>query len=232
MPYSSHPDLSERENQILRMAAEGLTDQAIANKLGISLNTVSTYWGRIRIKLGPVNRAELVANFVREQSGDQLERLRYENRQLLAELERHNEAERELQSTLDLFQTLIDTAPDAILVVDATGHIRLVNDEAERTFGYERKEFLELQVVDLMPARFRDAHDGHRQSYLASPTARRMGEAEPTVGLRKDGEEFPIAATLNATHTSSGVLVTCIIRDISRVGWAVRPENVDPEGPS
>ena len=57
--------LSPRERQLLEMATNGLTDQAIANELGISLATVSTYWGRIRIKYGPLGRTEIVARYLK-----------------------------------------------------------------------------------------------------------------------------------------------------------------------
>src|SRR5512135_589911 len=67
--------LSQRERQILVYAAAGLTDQAIANKLGISRATVTTYWGRIRTKFGPFGRTELVANYVQEKANRNTEQL-------------------------------------------------------------------------------------------------------------------------------------------------------------
>ena len=60
-------ELSPREQQLITMAGEGLTDTAIANRLGISEATVNTYWGRIRVKLGPHNRTELVAIALRDE---------------------------------------------------------------------------------------------------------------------------------------------------------------------
>lgn len=216
--------LSDREQQILDMAAKGLTDQAIANKLGISLATVGTYWGRVRIKLGPYNRTELVANHLRAQATETLARLKAENESLTRELEQHAKAERELASTLSLIQTVIDTAPDAILVVDETGAIRLANIEAERTFGYSRQELVTLRIANLVPHEYRVAHEQHRKDYVSGPTNRRMGEHLATQALHKDGSEFMIAATLNATRTSVGMLITCIVRDLSRKGYAFRPE--------
>jgi PAS domain S-box-containing protein len=223
--------LSEREQQILDMAAQGLTDQAIANKLGISLATVGTYWGRVRIKLGPYNRTELVANYLRSQASEALNHLRQQNEALVQELHEHARAERELQSTLNLIQTVIDTAPDAILVVDESGVIKIANQEAERTFGYARTELAGLKVTALVPASSRDSHDEHRRQYMAEPENRRMGEHLATLAVRKDGTEFPIAATLNASSTPLGTLVTCIVRDLSRKGWAFRPDAA-PEQPA
>jgi PAS domain S-box-containing protein len=218
------PHLSDREQQILDMAAEGLTDQAISNKLGISLATVGTYWGRVRIKMGPFNRTELVANYLRAQAAETVQRLRQENEQLLSELNQHTRFEQELQGTLRLIQTIIDTAPDAILVIDEYGSIKLSNQEAERTFGYTRNEFLHLRIAHLVPQEHREAHEGHRRDYISHPENRRMGEHLATSAVRKDGSEFPIAATLNATRTNGSTLVTCIVRDLSRKGWAYRPD--------
>lgn len=222
MSITPHPDLSLREQQILRLAAHGLTDQGIANRLGITRNTVSTYWGRIRTKLGPVNRAELVAHYVRERAGEVLEKLRSENRKLVEDIERQAQQELELQATLDMFQNLCNSAPDTILVVDESGRIRMANHEAGRMFGYEPDVLVHKPIRDLVPQRFRTAHAALMQTYMDEPSARRMGQHQATVALRSDGSEFPIAATLNATQTSNGMLVTCIVRDIEKLGWAIR----------
>src|SRR5579862_2918436 len=69
-------ELSPREQQLIAMAGEGLTDTAIANSLGISEATVNTYWGRIRVKLGPHNRTELVAIALREEYEQRIEELK------------------------------------------------------------------------------------------------------------------------------------------------------------
>lgn len=71
--------LSERENQMLQMAARGLTDQGIAHELGISVGTVGTYWGRVREKMGALSRSELVAKYVEGSVSERIETLRQEN---------------------------------------------------------------------------------------------------------------------------------------------------------
>ncbi len=63
-----HPNLSKREQQLIALASEGLTDTAIAHRLGISEPTVKSYWQRVRGKLGPYNRTQLVANALKEES--------------------------------------------------------------------------------------------------------------------------------------------------------------------
>jgi PAS domain-containing protein len=67
------------------------------------------------------------------------------------------------------FRGLLETAPDAIVIVDSTGRIVLVNSQTEALFGYSRHELLGQQVEILMPQRFRDAHCGHRQGFFSAP---------------------------------------------------------------
>src|ERR1022692_2839929 len=124
------------------MASEGSTDNAIAYKLGISLATVGTYWGRIRIKFGPLNRTELVAVFLREQSNIVLAEIKQQNEGLLHELDERSKSEQMLKTSLELFRGLIETAPDAILLVDHHGKVRLANEQAEEMFGYTKNEML------------------------------------------------------------------------------------------
>lgn len=208
--------LSERERQLLVLAAQGLTDNGIANKLGISLATVGTYWGRVRIKLGPYNRTELVAKFLREEAADTVELLRQENQKLLDEIDAHSRTESMLKATLELFQGLVETAPDAIILVNENGKIELVNEQACEMFGFTRDELLGTHVDRLVPERYRQVHVEHRDAYHQNPIKRRMGEHLATQALRKDGSEFTMATALSSTPTPNGVLVTCIVRDLSK----------------
>lgn len=207
--------LSPREQQLLEFAVQGFTDQAIANRLGISLATVGTYWGRVRIKFGPYNRTELVALYLKEEAAITLDKLREENRELVGQIEEHAKAEEELKVNLELFRSLVETAPDAIMLVSGHGRIELVNQQAESMFGYAANELTGMLVEELVPERYRDQHRANRSDYNTHPARRRMGEHASTVALRKGGDEFPIAATLNATQTPSGLLVTCIIRELT-----------------
>lgn len=207
--------LSVRERQLLVMASEGSTDNAIAHKLGISLATVGTYWGRIRIKFGPLNRTELVAVFLKEQAGFALTAIREENQALLHELDERAKTESLLRTTLELFRGLIETAPDGIILVNEDGTIQLANEQAEEMFGYGKNELLGKNVDELVPERYSEIHVEHRQLYRENPVKRRMGEHLATYAKRKDGSEFPMATALSATDTPTGLLVTCIIRDLA-----------------
>jgi PAS domain S-box-containing protein len=216
-PHGIAGSLSERELQLLVLASQGCTDNAIAHRLGISLATVGTYWGRVRIKLGPLNRTELVAVFLQEQSQETLSLLRAENQRLVDVLEEKAKTEAMLKTSLELFRGLLETAPDAILLVREDGIVQLANEQAELIFGYGPNEMLGMEVEALVPERYRETHVGHRAAYCANPVKRRMGEHRPTFARRKDGTEFPMATALSATETGNGLLITCIVRDLTEV---------------
>lgn len=207
--------LSTRERQLLTLAAQGFTDQAIAHKLEISLATVGTYWGRVRIKMGPLNRTELVAHYLQGQAAQEMNELRQANQSLLQRLDEQTGAADMLRASLEMFRGLIETAPDAILLVGEDGKIQLANEQAGELFGYSSTELLDLSVEALVPDAYRPNHVGHREAYNANPIKRRMGEHLATMARRKDGTEFPMATALSATQTPNGLLVTCIVRDLT-----------------
>jgi PAS domain S-box-containing protein len=207
--------LSHREQQLLDYAVRGYTDQAIANELGISLATVGTYWGRVRIKFGPYNRTELVALYLKEEAAVTLDLLREENKELVSQIAEHAKTMTILQTSLELFRGLVESAPDGILLVNQRGMIELANEQAEEMFGYSKDGLLGMSVETLIPERYHDQHLENRNEYNENPRKRRMGEHVATVAIRKNGEEFPIAAALSPTQTPGGILVTCIVRDLA-----------------
>jgi diguanylate cyclase (GGDEF)-like protein/PAS domain S-box-containing protein len=113
------------------------------------------------------------------------------------------------------FREVVESAPDAMLIVDAAGTIVLVNSQAESTFGYSRAEMTGRPLETLVPARLRELHRTHRAKYLENPRLRPMGAALDLLGLRKDGSEFPLEISLNILHSGAGELVLCTIRDIT-----------------
>ncbi|WTE73785.1 PAS domain S-box protein [Streptomyces sp. NBC_01615] len=113
------------------------------------------------------------------------------------------------------FRGLLEAAPDAMIIVDDTGTIKLVNAQTEALFGYQREELLGHPVELLVPGRFRAHHTFHRDGYANNRQVRPMGAGLELHGLRKDGTEFPVEISLSPLETTDGLLVSAAVRDVS-----------------
>ncbi len=212
---ASEIHLSERENQILLMASRGQTDQAIAHSLGISPATVATYWGRIRIKYGPISRTEIVARHLQNHIKTEIVALTEANKKLAEELQDRAKANERLEESFDFLRAVFEAAPDGILVCSETGMIERINSQAEEMFGYREGELIGCFIEDLVPVRYRGAHQMHRRTYMQDPAKRKMGPHLATLGLKRDGSEFPIAAALSTARVANQLIITCIVRDLT-----------------
>lgn len=112
-------------------------------------------------------------------------------------------------------RSVLELAPDGIIVVDLGGVISYANTQAGKLFGYEPGELLGTPVESLVPQRLRDAHTQHRARYAKALRVRPMGIGSLLHGLRKDGSEFPVEIALGPTKRNGEPAVTAIIRDVT-----------------
>jgi PAS domain S-box-containing protein len=118
------------------------------------------------------------------------------------------------------FRQVVESAPNAMVLINETGRITLVNGQTEKLFGYSRDELLGEAVELLVPERFRGRHPGHRADFFAgpgqlNPAVRPMSTRRELYGRRKDGSEFPVEIGLNPIQTEEGLMVLSAIVDVT-----------------
>jgi PAS domain S-box-containing protein len=113
------------------------------------------------------------------------------------------------------FRGLLESAPDAMVIVDAAGQIVLVNHGAEELFGFRPDDLIGQPIEILLPRSARARHVRHRSAFLSDPRARRMGVGTELSAVTADGGEVPVEIFLSPFDTAEGPLVSASIRDIS-----------------
>jgi PAS domain S-box-containing protein len=113
------------------------------------------------------------------------------------------------------FRLVVESAPNAMVLVNKDGKINLVNGQAEKLFGYTREEMIEQPVELLIPMRAKDHHPSFRKEFFTLPKARSMGAGRDLFAKRKDGSEFPVEIGLNPIETQDGMMVLAAIIDIT-----------------
>ncbi|MDI1446391.1 PAS domain S-box protein [Polyangium sp. 6x1] len=124
-------------------------------------------------------------------------------------------AERAREIAERRYRSLVESAHDAIVVVDARGNIKLLNKQTESLFGYEPEELFDQPLEMLLAERYREQHVRQRNEYVADPQARPMGAGLDLYAARRDGSEFPIDVSLSPVVVDGELQVTAIIRDIT-----------------
>ncbi len=114
-----------------------------------------------------------------------------------------------------MFYTLLEAAPDAMVIIGPDGRITIANAQTDRMFGHPRDMLIGSPVEVLLPQRFRQAHLSHRSGFLADPSLRPMGAGLELWGLRHDGTEFPVDISLSPLHIENTLYVSAAIRDVT-----------------
>lgn len=113
----------------------------------------------------------------------------------------------------EVYRSIIDGAPDGILVAGEDGEIILCNDAAEEMFGFPRQQLLGMSIEDLLPEEERDMHRGFRKQYHRHPRTRPMGTHLDLRGKRSDGKEFPVDIMLSSIDVEGSTVAVAVVRD-------------------
>ncbi len=124
------------------------------------------------------------------------------------------------------FRGLLESAPDAMVIVNEKGKIQLINKQAENLFGYSLNELFNKSVEILIPERFnsRMTHKENRNNFFSNPKVMQMGLVgeKEIFGINKEGKEIPIQISLSPLQTEEGLLVSAAIRDVTVQKLAAR----------
>jgi protein-histidine pros-kinase len=113
------------------------------------------------------------------------------------------------------FRNILESAPDAMIIIDHFGKITVANGQAEKMFGYSRRQLLGQEIEMLLPETVRDRHISHRAAFSADPQLRPMGSDLELMGRRADGSQFPVEISLSPFTSASGAFVSSVIRDVT-----------------
>ena len=115
----------------------------------------------------------------------------------------------------ELAQSVLDAAPDALLIVDGEGIVQFANRQVSVLFGFEHDEIIGQPVEKLLPVRFQSRHVRHRNHYLTTAHVRPMGLGLDLFAQRKDATEFPVEISLSPIKRKGRTLIAAAIRDVS-----------------
>jgi PAS domain S-box-containing protein len=133
-----------------------------------------------------------------------------------SDITERDRSEKALLQAEQQFRGLLESAPDAIVIVDEQGEIVLVNARAEELFEYSRDELIGRSVEVLLPRGLRRRHIAHRNQFMSEPRARPMGAGMDLLARRRGGSQFLAEISLSPVQTDAGMLVSTSIRDISK----------------
>lgn len=124
-------------------------------------------------------------------------------------------AERELRAREAHLQSILETIPDAMVVIDERGLMSSFSSAAERLFGFTAYEVIGRNVSMLMPNPYRDSHDGYLERYMRTGERRIIGMGRVVVGQRKDGSTFPMELAVGEVNSDDKQFFTGFVRDLT-----------------
>src|SRR5438067_5104965 len=124
-------------------------------------------------------------------------------------------ARMELRDTEERIRAILQTAVEGIITIDERGIIETVNPAVEKMFGYKAEELVGKNVSVLMPAPYREQHDGYLHNYRTTGRAKIIGIGREVVGQRKDGTVFPMDLSVGEVRLAGSRMFTGIVRDIT-----------------
>ncbi|HWD40301.1 MAG TPA: PAS domain S-box protein [Fimbriimonas sp.] len=202
--------LSDRENKVLDLAVQGLTDQQIAQNMAITPATVNSYWVRIRGKLGHLSRTELVGAALRSQAKEQMEEMRrqFQNDRTAARKEAFADSEQ-----WEIFRSALDILPDAVFICDESANFVYANQRMLRMFDYQFEDLIGRDIEVLFPHRTRHRDRSLIARFLEDPGPLSMGIDRVVYGMRRNGLEMRILLSLNAKFAEKSLVVTGVVRN-------------------
>jgi len=114
------------------------------------------------------------------------------------------------------FRGLLESAPDAMVILNANKKIHLINKQAEKMFGYTSEELLNKKIETLIPERIVENFKTYKDNYFEDPKSIGMGENKELIGVNKNGEEFTVQVSLSPVETEDGLLLSAAIRDVTK----------------
>jgi PAS domain S-box-containing protein len=151
-----------------------------------------------------------------QKAANKSSRLEFANQRLAAGLEERRRTEAALHSYQTRFARILEISADAVVSVDRQMQITMFNQGAEKMFGYRQQDILGQSLDVLVPPRFREIHRQHLNRFAESPQQTMiMSERQPVFGLRRDGTEFPLVASISRLDVQGEKLFTAILRDIT-----------------
>jgi diguanylate cyclase (GGDEF)-like protein/PAS domain S-box-containing protein len=144
-----------------------------------------------------------------------LQRMMFDDRDVFAAIILDITQRTQTEEALSQARLFLESAPDATLVVNASGEIETGNSQTTRLFGYSPQELRGMPVENLVPEHFRDAHPANRAQFAGDPRVRGMGSNQDLYAVTRTGHEVPVEISLSPIQTGDGTLVVAAIRDVT-----------------